>query len=109
MAEKSLDQAMTFATMVAEKQGWVLNPEPGFTADLVDGLKTNWNRYGYFLCPCRDSDGSREADKAVICPCVPAWKDIEERGHCYCALYLSKAFADSGEPPRSIPDRSGRA
>ena len=96
---------MTFASMVAAKQGWVLNPDAGFTADLVQGLTTNWNRYGYYLCPCRDTEGSREADAKVICPCASSWKDIEERGHCYCALYLNTAFAAAGKEPGSIPDR----
>ena len=105
MAPKSFEQSMTFATMVAKKQGWVLNPDAEFTKDLVEGLNTNWNRYGYFLCPCRDSDGSREADAKVICPCAPARKDVEELGHCFCALYLDPAFAASGKEPRSIPDR----
>jgi ferredoxin-thioredoxin reductase catalytic chain len=105
MGPKSFDQTMTFAAMVAKKQGWALNPDGGFTKDLVEGLATNWNRYGYFLCPCRDTEGSREADSAVICPCAPSWTDIEERGHCYCALYLSPAFVASGKEPGSIPDR----
>lgn len=102
---KSVDQTMTFASMVAKKQGWALNPDAEFTKDLVEGLATNWNRYGYFLCPCRDSDGSREADATVICPCAPSWTDVEAHGHCFCALYLDPAFAAAGKEPRSIPDR----
>lgn len=105
MSEKSVDQTRTFAEMVARKQGWALNPDAEFTDSLIEGLMANWNRYGYFLCPCRDTEGSREADQAVICPCTVSWKDIEEYGHCYCALYLGKAFAASGAAPRSIPDR----
>jgi ferredoxin-thioredoxin reductase catalytic chain len=108
MADKTYEQAMLFAAMVAKKQGWELNPDSSFVSDLVNGLATNWNRYGYFLSPCRDSDGSREADAKVICPCAPSWKDVEERGHCFCALYLSPAFAASGETPSSIPDRSSQ-
>jgi ferredoxin-thioredoxin reductase catalytic chain len=108
MPPKNLEQALVFASMVAKKQGWVLNPDAEFTKDLAQGLTTNWNRYGYFLCPCRDTEGSREADAKVICPCAPSWKDIEEQGHCYCALYLDPAFAASGQEPRSIPDRSSQ-
>ncbi len=106
MTQKNLEDASTFATMVARKQGWVLNPDRDFTGTLVEGLMTNWNRYGYFLCPCRDTEGSREADRDVICPCKPAWQDIAEHGHCYCALYLDPSFAASGRAPSSIPDRA---
>jgi ferredoxin-thioredoxin reductase catalytic chain len=105
MKTKTTEDAALFASMVAAKQGWTLNPDSDFVGVLVEGLTTNWNRYGYFLCPCRDTEGSREVDADVVCPCAPSWKDVEERGHCYCALYLSKPFAASGKPPASIPDR----
>jgi len=105
MADKTVEQTSTFARMVAHKQGWTLNPDAEFTRSLVEGLTTNWNRYGYYLCPCRDTEGSRAADAAVICPCAPSWKDIEEHGHCFCALYLDPKFASSGQAPQSIPDR----
>ncbi|MDA8425827.1 MAG: ferredoxin:thioredoxin reductase [Treponema sp.] len=105
MADKTVDQTRTFASMVAAKQGWALNPDKDFTQSLVEGLTTNWNRYGYYLCPCRDSEGSREADQKVLCPCVYSRQDIEEFGHCYCALYLRPDFASSGSTPAGIPDR----
>jgi ferredoxin-thioredoxin reductase catalytic subunit len=105
MTEKTIDQTRLFADMVARKQGWVVVPDEGLLDILVEGLTTNWNRYGYYFCPCRDSEGSREADAKLICPCKYSWADIEEYGHCYCALYLSKAFAASGKAPSGIPDR----
>jgi ferredoxin-thioredoxin reductase catalytic subunit len=105
MTAKTFDDTMRFAAMVADKQGWALNPDAEFTKSLVEGLTTNWNRYGYFLCPCRDTEGSREADAAVVCPCKPSWSDVAERGHCFCALYLDRRFAASGKTPTSIPDR----
>jgi ferredoxin-thioredoxin reductase catalytic subunit len=105
MPPKNLSDTATFASMVATKQHWVLNPDAEFTKSLIEGLTTNWNRYGYFLCPCRDTEGSREADAKVICPCAPSWSDTEEHGHCFCALYFSESFASSGKAPQSIPDR----
>lgn len=105
MNPKTLDQTRLFTRMVAQKQGWALNPDTSFYDTLVDGLTTNFNRYGYYLCPCRDSDGSREADRNAICPCVWAKLDVPEFGNCYCALYLSKAKIDSGSAPSAIPDR----
>jgi ferredoxin-thioredoxin reductase catalytic subunit len=109
MSPKDFDQTRTFTEMVAAKQGWKLNADREFYESLVEGLKVNWNRYGYFLCPCRDTEGSREADAPLICPCVHAWPDIDEHGHCFCALYLSPAFAASGKEPSGIPDRRYRS
>jgi ferredoxin-thioredoxin reductase catalytic subunit len=91
--------------MVAKKQDWVLNPNTQFYETLTEGLTVNFNRYGYFMCPCRDSDGSRVADKDSICPCRWSHSDVPEFGHCYCALYFSPSFAESGVSPSSIPDR----
>lgn len=109
MADKTKADVDLFASMVAGKQGWTVNPDREFTDMLVEGLGVNWNRYGYFLCPCRDSEGNREADKSLICPCAYARADIDEHGHCYCALYLSPAFAASGKVPQGIPDRRFKA
>lgn len=105
MAEKNLEQTALFAAMVAKKQDWVLNPDQEFTDSLVDGLTVNFNRYQYYLCPCRDSEGSREADQDVICPCRYSWEDVREHGHCFCALFLSQDFAASGRQPAGIPDK----
>lgn len=108
MKSKTLDDVRLFTRMVADKQGWEPSRDPSFYEDLCTGLESNWNRYGYFLCPCRDSAGSREKDQEVICPCTYAQEDIEEYGHCYCSLYWSKDFAKSGKSPSGIPDRDRR-
>ena len=105
MKEKTRADTEAFVAAVAAKQGWAPNPDAEFTASLVEGLTVNWNRYGYFLCPCRDTEGSREADAAVICPCRFARADVDEFGHCFCALYLRPDFAAAGSVPAGIPDR----
>lgn len=109
MAEKSIHDVNRFVQMVATKQAWVASPDEAFRDDLCQGLLTNWNRYGYFLCPCRDTEGSREADKDVLCPCTYAADDIANHGHCFCSLYWSKDFAASGKEPQGIPDRRASA
>jgi ferredoxin-thioredoxin reductase catalytic subunit len=53
------------------------------TLDLVRGLTDNKERYGYMLCPCRLSGGSREADLDVICPCDYRDADLDEYDTCY--------------------------
>lgn len=105
MKEKSIDDTRIFTEMVARKQGWRLSKDRDFYEDLVSGLNTNVRRYGYYLCPCRDTDGSRDADRKIICPCIYAADDIAEYGHCYCSLYWSCEFELSGKEPAGIPDR----
>lgn len=102
---KTNEQTIVFTQMVARKQDWVLNPDAAFYDTLVDGLTKNYNRYGYYLCPCRDTEGNRDADRHALCPCLWSKADIAQYGHCYCALYLSKEFAASGKSSQAIPDR----
>ena len=97
--------AEKFVNMVAEKQGWRLHREGEFLDNLIKGLHTNKERYGYYLCPCRLGEGVKEKDKDIVCPCEYSRPDIEEYGHCYCSLYQSPEFYFSGKEPKSIPER----
>ena len=103
--KKSLEDVTTFVAMVADKQGWKLHPDQGFLDIIIDGLMVNFNRYGYFACPCRDHTGIREEDKDLICPCDYCVPDQKEFGHCYCGLYLTEEFSATGAMPSSIPER----
>ncbi len=103
--EKTVKDAEVFASMVAKKQGWALNPDRTFLDDLFHGLAKNFNRYGYYSCPCRDASGSRDIDSDIICPCQYCRPDQEEYGYCYCALYLTREYAGSGRVPSSLPER----
>lgn len=107
-SEEELDQEYEFVHNVASKKDWELNKNDGFLRTLVEGLHKNRARYGYYLCPCRITNGSRQEDKDIVCPCKYARPDIEEYGHCYCALYLSPQFAATGKTPSSIPERRNR-
>jgi ferredoxin-thioredoxin reductase catalytic subunit len=41
----------------AEAAGYHLNADEDFVRDLVAGLLTNEERYGYWACPCRLASG----------------------------------------------------
>jgi ferredoxin-thioredoxin reductase catalytic chain len=105
MDEKTNQQTLNFMEMVAKKQGWKLNSDDDLISILAQGLTVNYNRYGYYSCPCRDADGVREADKDIVCPCNYCVPDQKEFGHCYCGLYLTEEYAASGKVPQGIPER----
>ena len=64
--------------------GWYhLNPDVSFTTQLVEGLATNTERYGYPLCPCRLTGGGRQADLDIICPCDYRDPDLDEYDTCF--------------------------
>ncbi|MHA2297941.1 MAG: ferredoxin-thioredoxin reductase catalytic domain-containing protein [Candidatus Hodarchaeales archaeon] len=102
---KNKEETYRFVNMIANKQGWKIHPDEDFLDALVDGLMINYNRYGYFSCPCRDAAGIREKDEDIICPCDYCRPDQEDYGHCYCGLYLTPEFHLSGEMPDTIPER----
>ena len=102
---KTKEDVQKFISMVAQHKGWHLHPDKEFLEMLVDGLMTNFNRFGYFCCPCRLGDGDRSKDRDIICPCDYCVPDQEEYGHCYCGLYLTPEFFESGKLPSGIPER----
>lgn len=102
---KTIGDVRLFVNMVAAQQGWELNRDPEHVEIIIEGFAKNYNRYGYFSCPCRDASGIKENDKDIICPCRYCRPDQEEYGHCYCGLYLTKEYFATGKEPASIPER----
>ena len=102
---KTLEDTHKFVKAVSNHKGWKLNPNEEFVGTIVDGLMTNYNRYGYFLCPCRDTDGIKDKDIDLTCPCSYTVADQEEFGQCFCGLYLSEEFFNSEKKPVAIPER----
>ncbi len=103
--KKEYSHTLKFVTMVSRKNNWELHPHGEFFENIVTGLTKNYNRYGYYSCPCRDADGEREKDKDIICPCEYCKKDQEEYGHCFCGLYILPGFLAEGKIPAQIPER----
>lgn len=107
--KKTAQDARLFIERVAQHNGWAVNPDRQFVDDLAEGLAVNYNRHGYFLCPCRDGDGERERDRDIICPCDYITPDQQEFGHCFCGLFLTPEFAVKNEAPTQIPERRPEA
>ena len=89
----------------AADNGYFLCPDAELLDDLIDGLSTNEERYGYGSCPCRVAVGSRTYDGDIICPCEYRDADVDEFGMCYCALFVSKEIAEDPSRMGSIPER----
>jgi len=104
-ASKNLEDSRKFVTMTAQHHEWELNADEDLVNLLLNGLMVNYNRYGYFLCPCRDGHGVREEDQDIICPCAYCEHDQQEYGHCYCGLYLTPEFFASDQETHPIPER----
>jgi ferredoxin-thioredoxin reductase catalytic chain len=89
----------------AQAGGYHLNPDREFVEELIRGLLTNGERYGYWACPCRLASGVKDDDLDLICPCDYRDPDLDEHGACYCALYVSQEVLDGEKELSSIPER----
>ena len=89
----------------AKSQGIELNSDRKFATDIIAGLLTNEERYGYRSCPCRLASGLKEKDSDIICPCDYRDPDIEDYGSCYCGLYVSTEWNKGKVKHVRVPER----
>lgn len=102
---KTYTDVKGYAQKIADRFGWVLTGNEEMLDHLISGLMENFNRIGYYNCPCRDSQHDPARDRDIICPCVYARdSDVREYGRCYCALFFRKDF-DMSQPISMIPER----
>lgn len=92
-------------TASGQKHGYFLNHNEKIAKSLCEALLRNEKRYGYQICPCRLSGGSREADLDAICPCNYRDQDVVEHGVCYCGLYVSQKVFEEKIPTKPISER----
>ena len=89
----------------AHNYGYYLCPDADLLDNLIDGLVTNEQRYGYGSCPCRIGCGNKTYDSDIICPCEYRDADVDEFGMCYCGLFVNKAINDNPKLMAPIPER----
>lgn len=88
----------------AKTYGYYLTPQADLLQMFLEGLKTNEERYGYPVCPCRLGTGKLDLDRDIICPCDYRDPDVVQYGACYCRLYVNKAVYESQNLPE-VPER----
>jgi ferredoxin-thioredoxin reductase catalytic chain len=101
----TLEQTRKRAEADAKTYGYYLIPEPELLQGFIEGLKTNEDRYGYPVCPCRLASGILEIDRDIICPCDYRDPDVAENGACYCRLYVTKDIAEGKKQLPEVPER----
>jgi ferredoxin-thioredoxin reductase catalytic chain len=101
----SIDDVKRRAQQDAESRGIHLTPDEKLVQSLLEGLKTNEERYGYPSCPCRMASGDFETDRDIICPCDYRDPDVAEYGSCYCCLYVDDEIHEGRKEQRAIPER----
>lgn len=104
MSPITLEQVQKRAEADAKTYGYYLVPQQELLQMFLGGLKTNEERYGYPVCPCRLGTGNLDLDRDIICPCDYRDPDVAQYGACYCRLYVNKAVYESQNLPE-VPER----
>ena len=99
------DQLYQTLKQLNEPKGYLFNRDLETTMDLLDGLLTNRDRYGYMACPCRLAKNDRDRDQDIICPCAYREEDVREYGSCYCGLYVSREWNEGLVARVAVPER----
>jgi ferredoxin-thioredoxin reductase catalytic subunit len=89
----------------AADNGYFICPDKELLKDLISGLGTNEDRYGFGSCPCRISSGIKQYDVDIICPCEYRDADVNEFGMCYCGLFVSKEVSEDPSKMGFVPER----
>lgn len=103
--QTEIDDLREKLRIIHEPLGYFFNRDQERTFELLRGLMTNRERYGYMACPCRLAAGEREIDADIICPCAYRHEDVEEFGACYCQLYVTADWNEDRVPHLPIPER----
>jgi ferredoxin-thioredoxin reductase catalytic chain len=101
----AIDETYDRLKKINEPKGFFLNNDDELVSQLIQGLLTNKERYGYMSCPCRLASGDREHDRDIFCPCEYREADVAEYGSCYCALYVTKEWNEGSAPHATVPER----
>jgi ferredoxin-thioredoxin reductase catalytic chain len=101
----TIEQVRKRAESDARTFGYYLVNDADLLQGLLEGLKTNEDRYGYPSCPCRLAAGKLDYDRDIICPCDYRDPDATEFGACYCRLYVNKDVSQSKTELPVVPER----
>jgi len=101
----TIEQTRKRAEADAKTNGSFLVNDPELLQGLLEGLKTNEDRYGFPSCPCRLASGDLDYDRDIVCPCDYRDPDVVEFGACYCRLYVSKDVYEGKKELPTVPER----
>jgi ferredoxin-thioredoxin reductase catalytic chain len=93
ISDDTLKPVLSFATKIAERHGYELNPDATQLERLARHLTENKAKHGRTYCPCKQNYPLRpETDP--VCPCADFHEEIRRQGHCECHLFLSSEAAE---------------
>jgi nitrite reductase/ring-hydroxylating ferredoxin subunit/ferredoxin-thioredoxin reductase catalytic subunit len=94
----TIDDLKAYMGPFAERLGYKFNTDEGFVNDVLEAELEILEQTGDVFCPCRVRSGDPKEDVAVICPCIPFWRDqFAGLRKCWCGLFILKDVEDGLE------------
>jgi nitrite reductase/ring-hydroxylating ferredoxin subunit/ferredoxin-thioredoxin reductase catalytic subunit len=94
----TIDDLKAYMGPFAERLGYKFNTDDDFVNDVLEAELEILEQTGDVFCPCRVRSGDPKEDVAVICPCIPFWRDqFAGLRKCWCGLFILKDVEDGLE------------
>jgi ferredoxin-thioredoxin reductase catalytic chain len=74
-----------------ENKDFQLNSDQNHADTAMKGVLENEKKLGFKFCPCQLQTGNFKEDIKLLCPCnFKAQKTWQEKGECWCGLFIKK-------------------
>jgi len=88
------ESALSRASIFAEKNSLILNPDEERLKKVVGLMTENYVNTGKYFCPCNQTH-PLNPQTDLVCP-YPTWKEeIEKDGHCFCRLFYQNPASEN--------------
>jgi ferredoxin-thioredoxin reductase catalytic chain len=78
--------------------GYKFNTEADFVNEVLESEIQILAAQGDVYCPCRVRSGDPKEDLAIVCPCIPFWREqFAAIRKCWCGLFIRTDVADGAD------------
>lgn len=94
----TLDDLKAYMGPFAERLGYKFNTETDFVDEVLESELEILDRDGDVYCPCRIRSGNAKEDAAIVCPCIPFYRDeFAAIKKCWCGLFILHDVDDGAD------------
>ena len=79
---------LKYLQKVADRNGYVLNPDEKALGRITSFMADNKVSYGKYFCPCKHNY-PLNVDSDPICPCITLKDEILRDGYCECHVFFN--------------------
>ncbi|HHE46821.1 MAG TPA: ferredoxin-thioredoxin reductase [Bacteroidetes bacterium] len=91
--DKQQRDTLQYLRKVADRFGYLLNPDEKALDRISRSLTENKVKYGKYYCPCK-RHYPLDIKIDPLCPCKTFKDEIAQNGHCECHIFFSAEAAE---------------